>query len=158
MDDVSADLGIDKRWLRPHDKKKKAMRYLCHRDNKDKFQYDSNEIYGSIAEEAMKQCAISVDGERDNIAEIVTLLKGIDGRVTYSDFISICCDRGLWSALRRMGTLSCRLIDEHNALHDYREHRAADIAHFVDHMNKPVDDFAVRCERLEKMGFPPESF
>ena len=34
--DVASDLDIDPRWLCAWDKKKKALRYLCHKDDQEK--------------------------------------------------------------------------------------------------------------------------
>lgn len=114
--DVANDLGLDKRWLRAWDRQKKALRYLCHRDNPDKFQYSTDGIYGTIAEKAVSACSKGNEmSEQQSVKDIVALLDGIEGYVSYKFFISLLNDKGCFSVFRRMGVLGVRLLDEHNA-------------------------------------------
>lgn len=115
--DVANDLGIDKRFLRAWDRKKKALRYLCHRDNPEKFQYTTDGIYGTIAEQAVSACSKGNElSEVQSVQEIANLLDEIDGFVSYSFFINLVAERGCYATFRRMGILATRLIDEHNAI------------------------------------------
>ncbi len=113
--DVASDLGIDVRWLRAWDRQKKALRYLCHRDNPDKFQYDTDGIYGTIAEKAVALCSKSDSmSEAQGVCEIVSLLDEIDGFVSYKFFLCLVSSKGLYPVFRRMGIVATRLLDEHN--------------------------------------------
>lgn len=115
--DIASDLGIDKRFLRAWDRKKKAFRYLCHRDNSEKFQYSTDRIYGTIAESAVAACAKGDSlSEVQSIDEIVRLLDEIDGFVSYKFFLGLVNKNGLYPTFRRMGLLATRLLDEHNAI------------------------------------------
>lgn len=113
--DIAADLGIDKRWLRAWDRQKKAFRYLCHRDNPEKYQYSTDGIYGTLAEKAVAACSKGdALSENQSVLEILNLLDNIDGFVSYRLFLALAVEKGCYSTFRRMGTLSVRLIDEHN--------------------------------------------
>lgn len=113
--DVAADLGIDKRWLRAWDRKKKALRYLCHRDNPDKYQYATDGIYGTIADEAVSACSKSdALSEGQAFCEISKALDEFEGYISYKRFYLLMAERGLFSVFRRLGVMGIKLIDEHN--------------------------------------------
>lgn len=113
--DVAKDLGIDKRWLRAWDRQKKAFRYLCHKDNPEKFQYSPDGIYGTMAEKAVGACSKGNElSEVQSVHEIVKMLRGIDGFISYDRFLPLISDAGLYPVFRRMGNLGTRLVDEHN--------------------------------------------
>lgn len=113
--DVAKDLGIDKRWVRAWDKQKKAFRYLCHKDNPEKYQYSSDGIYGTMAEKAIACCSKGNDlNEKQSVSEILALIDSIDGFISYRFFLDLVNEKGCFSVFRRMGILGTRLIDEHN--------------------------------------------
>lgn len=113
--DVAADLGIDKRWLRAWDRQKKALRYLCHKDNPEKYQYSHEGIYGTIAEKAVAQCSKGSElSEVQSVCDIVALIDSVDGYLSYSNAISLMAASGLYASFRRMGNLCIKLIEEHN--------------------------------------------
>lgn len=113
--DVASDLGIDKRWLRAWDRQKKALRYLCHRDNPEKFQYATDGIYGTIAEKAVVACSKGNElSEVASMQDIIALLNEQKRYLTYSACLSLMCEKGLFSVFRRLGIIAVRLLDEHN--------------------------------------------
>lgn len=161
--DIANDLGIDKRWLRAWDKQKKALRYLCHKDNSEKYQYHSDGIFGTIAEKAIAQCSKGDQlSETQSVDEIVALLDSIDGLVTTKFFLTLCTKNGLYATFRRMGNLASRLLDEHNAKvrveldkelrRDYEREKFRDFLESIDDL-----PFYERCEILERKGYPPLS-
>lgn len=161
--DIANDLGIDKRWLRAWDRKKKALRYLCHRDNPEKYQYSPDGIYGTIAEQAVSACSKGNElSEAQAIKEIADLLDSIDGFVTYSFFLRYVADKGLYPVFRRLGIIATRLLDEHNAIVRRkldREMSADSQRENFKNFMKSIEDlpFDERCEILQKKGYPPLS-
>ena len=161
--DIAADLGIDKRWLRAWDRKKKALRYLCHRDNPEKYQYSTDGIYGTIAEQAVGACSKGNElSEVQSVQEITKQLREIDGFVSYDFFLNLMAQNGLYATFRRMGNLASNLIAEHNAKYraaldreisaDYEREKFRKFLANID--NLPFDE---RCRLLEEKGFPPLS-
>lgn len=162
--DIANDLGIDSRWLRAWDRKKKALRYLCHKDNPEKFQYSTDGIYGTIAEQAVSACSKGNElSEAQSIQDLCQLLASIDGYVTYSAFLSLVAEKGLFSVFRRLGIIGVRLLDEHNnlyrsvfeaELHQIRSEKLAE--KFRSSMEASASmPFAERCDALERKGLPP---
>lgn len=145
--DIAADLGIDKRWLRAWDRQKKALRYLCHRDNPEKYQYSTDGIYGTIAEKAVAACAKGNElSETQSVQEIVNILSGIDGFVSYQFFLGLVAEKGLFSVFRRMGILGVRLLDEHNGQQQARMDRE---------MKRQIetDEFATFLKMINSLTF-----
>ena len=162
--DIAKDLDIDKRWLRAWDRKKKALRYLCHRDNPEKYQYSTDGIYGTIAEQAVSACSRGNElSEAQALKEITQLLEEIDGFVSYNFFLRLLADKGLYTVFRRMGVIATRLVDEHNAI----QRTKLDNEMKSDSRRKALVDFMKRIEDMpfderikawERAGFiPPES-
>lgn len=112
--DVAKDLGLETRWLRAWDRKKKAFRYLCHRDNPEKYQYDTDGIYGTLAEQAVKACGQENKDEAAEVALICDMIAGYDGIVSYDLVLRMLSSCGLYATFRRMGVIAVRLIEEHN--------------------------------------------
>lgn len=153
--DVADDLGIDVRWLRAWDRQKKALRYLCHKDNPNKYQYSPDGIYGTLAEKAVSACSKGdSQSEQQAVQEICDFLNSIDGVVTYNFFLSEISARGLFSVFRRMGVIGVRLVDEHNAF--IRTKMDKELMH--DHRLKCWNEFLDKLndlpwEERAKLGF-----
>lgn len=147
--DIALDLGIEKRFIRAWDRQKKALRYLCHKDNLEKYQYSTDGIYGTIAEKAVGACSKGNElSERQSVSEIINLLDSIEGYVSYRYFINLINDKGCYSVFRRMGVIGTRLLDEHNQR--VREQVSAELGL----TNKPTHGlYADQIERAVFNGF-----
>lgn len=164
--DIAKDLGIEKRWLRAWDRQKKAFRYLCHKDNLEKFQYSTDGIYGTMAEKAVGACSKGNElSEVQSVQEITKLLRETDGFVSYDFFLNMISQAGLYAVFRRMGNLGVKLIEEHNQAE--RKKLDLDLAEkvgfFADrstfeqfiHWQSKQMPFAERMVRLERQNVIP---
>lgn len=110
---VSDELGLESRFIEPCRNRVASERYLCHLDDPDKFQYDPAEIFGPLAE----QVRAHIEGgktEDDKVRALLFLLDTMPSPCSYRRFIVAACEAGLYSTLRRMGSLFKPVIDEHN--------------------------------------------
>lgn len=151
--DVACDLNLDSRWLRAWDSKKRALRYLCHRDHPDKFQYPTDGIFGTVADKAIAQCSKSNEmSETQSVLEVLALLDSFDDIVQYNDFFKLVCERGCFSAFRRMGSLGIRLIEEHNA-NVYRRKQVVRNREYYDDLVHRFDElpFSEKVDFLAKI-------
>lgn len=167
--DIAEDLGIKKQWLRAWDRQKKALRYLCHRDNPEKYQYSTDGIYGSIAEKAVGACSKGNElSETQSVMEITKMLREIEGYVSYSYFLNMISEAGLYAVFRRMGNLAVKLIEEHNRAVEQalRRDMAQEVGFVSDRatFEKFIKwqtagmEFSERIDRLERQGYkPPET-
>lgn len=114
--ELAKELCIEKRFIEPKDRQDTAIRYLVHADNPDKFQYNTDGLFGPLVDKAIRKI-----NKTDPVAEptaILSIIKYIDTFdriVNYSEIISGICNMSLYSYFRRMGILAIRLIDEHNS-------------------------------------------
>lgn len=158
--DIANDLQLDSRWLRAWDRKKKALRYLCHKDNPEKFQYDTDGIYGTIAEQAVAACSKGdAQSESQTVVEIMNVIDSFDGHLSYSVALRLMAEKGCFSVFRRMGVLGVRLIDEHNYVVSSRNveklEREMASVRFADTMARV--DFVSRCDHLQKTQGDPKN-
>ena len=162
--DIAKDLGIDKRWLRAWDRQKKALRYLCHRDNPEKFQYSTDGIYGTIAEKAVGACSKGNElSEAQAVKEVTQFLREYDGYISMSEFVNAMADRGNFAVVRRMGNFALRMIDEHNNYVRMRivdeikqaklQERADGLAQIGE--QKKQMDFGEYVDRITRQGYMP---
>lgn len=157
--DIAKDLEIDVRFLRAWDRKKKALRYLCHRDNPEKYQYSTDGIFGTIAEQAVSACSKGNElSEAQAVKEITEILDSIDGFVSYKFFLALMADKGLYPVFRRLGIIGTRLLDEHNGIQRAkldRELRADYQREKFIKFFKSLDElpFDKRVELMEKYGY-----
>lgn len=116
-EDVAADLGIETRWVRRVHSQKKAMRYLCHKDNRDKFQYSPNEIYGTLADKAIAQCSKGdTVTEAEGTSKVIEIIDSFPGLISYSTLLSMVLAENCYPHYRRLGNTVFKLVDQHNEL------------------------------------------
>lgn len=116
-DDVANDLGIDTRWIRRVHSQKKAMRYLCHKDNRDKFQYSPSEIYGTLADKAIAQCSKGDSiSEIEGVSKVAELINSFPGYVSVTQLLPLVLAENVYSHYRRMGNSVFYMINEHNQM------------------------------------------
>lgn len=157
---LSQKLGIEKRWLRPWDSKKKAFRYLCHKDHPQKVQYDPSGIYGPLTDKAIAECNRgSKESEEEQLQKILECLSAKEDFVSYSSFFSEMLSIKCFSAFRRLGSLGIRLIDEHNgAFQKQFENTVSRETALIGLKQSIASDhsltFDERCALLERLGFP----
>lgn len=160
--DIANDLGIDKRWLRAWDRQKKALRYLCHKDNPVKYQYSTDGIYGTIAEKAVAACSKGNElSEQQSVDDLISFVESIPGFITYEFLLKEINKLGLFPVFRRMGVIAVRLVDSHNERVRRLEFEARkdqyDLQCFDNQQKNPDKiSFADRCECLNKHGFKPK--
>lgn len=110
---IANELGIPKYCLEPCRNKDAALTYLIHDGYPDKYQYDSEEVFGSLAPAVAR--LVSDDTEETKVLRVLEVLDDLPVPVTYRALLTKCCQLGLYAELRRMGSGAMRLLDEHNA-------------------------------------------
>ena len=155
-EDVARDLGIETRWLRRAHSQKRAMRYLCHKDNPEKYQYTPGEIYGTMADKAIAQCSKGDSKtEEDGVSKILELIDSWVGYIPYRVFLQVVLAEGVYSHYRRLGNSIFKLIEEHNA--DYtRRGKEKSVGAYAEAVDKArfegfVDGYEVHKRQREQL-------
>ena len=108
---LADELGIDENYLQPCSSAKAYMKYLIHFGEKDKYEYETSEVYGNLKSELEKLIEPADEGMR--VLKIVELLDSLPTRLTYKDFLIAVCRNGLYGEFRRLGVGAVRLLEEH---------------------------------------------
>ena len=111
---VAKDLGIEPNYLEKCRNLNKALTYLVHRDQLDKFQYDVEEVFGS---ESMKTILKKLLTEEDEGARVLSIIKMVEDSpsiISRTEFLKRACREGYYGELRRMGEWAGVIIQEHN--------------------------------------------
>lgn len=109
---LAEELGIELRFIMPSKDFTHDLRYLVHADNVDKFQYDMNCVEGNLIPLFNK--AMNDNIEDENMLELMCLLDSFPCVVTYRQFVTVVCEKGLYSDFRRSSYVMGQLINEHN--------------------------------------------
>lgn len=117
---IAKDLGITPNYMRKCEDKNKFARYLLHLDDTDKYQYSPDELVGNIIDKF--DFTVGGTSEDYKIISMIDLLDSAVGsaRFTYVDAVRMICGQGMYSTLRRSGSIGNSIINfyvnEHNAL------------------------------------------
>ena len=140
---ISEELGIAPNYLEVCRNTEAALLYLVHDGFPNKYQYDSEAVFGDLKPNLLKLLAPEDEGSR--VKEIVHIIDACPGKCSYREVLLKCCDNGLYGEFRRLGAGVGYLIKEHNE--DFYET-------LYKRDNKPNnDEFAMQIERNENMDW-----
>lgn len=111
---VAKDLGIEANYLEKCRNLNKALLYLIHRDNPEKYQYDVEHVFGS---EPMKTILSKLLREEDEGLRVLTIIKMVEdapGIISPTEMLKKACKEGYYGEFRRMGSWPRIIIQEHN--------------------------------------------
>lgn len=106
-------LEIEERFIDSTCNFKNSAKYLLHIGCEDKYQYDIDDLVGSLVPDVIK--LIDDTTEEVKVIKICNLLCEIDDFVSTSAFITLIAKNGLYSVYRRCCYSFNRVLDEHNA-------------------------------------------
>ncbi len=133
---LADDLGIKPNYLEQCRNFDTAALYLVHDGLYDKFQYDYKTLEGPLVPAVMKLLAASDEGTR--VTEIIKLIDSM-GFIDYRDLVLAACQNGMYSDLRRMGSILHMIVNRHNEIwvDEYMVRKACkkDNEKFIDNMH-----------------------
>lgn len=109
---LAKELGIKPNYLEVCRGRDNALLYLVHDGYPDKFQYDTSDVFGSLAPNLEKLLLCEDEGER--VMTILKILDSFPGLVTYRKLLEKAIENKLYGDFRRMGSGVRSLIEEHN--------------------------------------------
>lgn len=111
---LAEELGIEVNYIEECRNIKRSLLYLIHYYDNDKFQYNLNDVEGSLKTK-LEQLLINEDKtESEKVLEIFEEIDKFDGYIQISIFCKHIAKMGYWDILRRSSGLIIRCIDEHN--------------------------------------------
>lgn len=110
---LSNRLGVAENYIEPTKNNYiNGLRYLIHKDNKEKYQYEIDNVIGTLKETLIKDLDKDKN-ESDYILELMDLIESL-GYITITEFVKIIASSGLWSYYRRNAYTFNLVIIEHN--------------------------------------------
>lgn len=109
---VASELGIEERFVKGCSLDK-SLEYLIHYNDEDKYQYDVEEVQGSLLSRLKK--LLNNEG-KDEGERVLVLMQYIDNAtvVKISEFSKYCALNGYWDVFRRSASIFKEYIREHN--------------------------------------------
>ena len=114
---LAKELGIEVRFIEKIKKVERALEYLIHYNDEDKYQYDVEEVQG-VLKSRLKASINSIDkSEGEKVKELIDYIRSQDGVIMYDDFGEYCAVSGYWDVFRRSQTYFLKVIDQHNEVY-----------------------------------------
>lgn len=113
---LANEFGITSNYFKRCDSYEKALQYLTHYNNEDKYQYSLDEVYGTLKSRLVK--VIENDGktEDERILDLILYIDGYQGYLSVTNFSYYCQSQGKWDMFRRSANIFINLIREHNSM------------------------------------------
>lgn len=96
------------------DTKRNALEYLIHKNHKDKFQYNIDNVIGPLKNDLIKYLNNDVSYETDSVLMIFDYIDSVNMSIPFNSFIRWVCKNNFWSIYRRSCTTFIKYLDNHN--------------------------------------------
>lgn len=111
---VAKDLGIAENYLEEPRSFDNALMYLIHFNDSDKYQYNIDEVKGTL-KKRLREKINSIDKtEGEKVFELIEYIENYNGIIRMTAFAKFCASNGYWAEFRRSGMIFCKMIEEHN--------------------------------------------
>lgn len=110
---LAKDLGITENYIEKCRNLDKALMYLIHFNDIDKFQYDFEQVKGTLKGKLFRLLDNMNKDENEKSLELIYFIRN-SGILSISDFSEYCATIGKWDIFRRSSIIYIEMIKEHN--------------------------------------------
>ena len=146
---LAKELGITPNYLEKARSLDSALLYLVHFGYEDKYQYDIQEVFGTLQTRLASLLADTDESTR--ALTIYDLIRNAPGVVTYTEIFEKACKAGLYGDFRRMGTGVMYLINDHNYEYTRLDQRQAGVASSREAFNEYQRWTGSRTDNIEPL-------
>ena len=111
---LADELGITPNYIEESRSLKRSLLYLIHYYDEDKFQYNLDDVHGSLKKRLNGYIHGEGKTESEKVIEIFEIIDEFEGFIDYSIFVKHIAKIGYWDVLRRSSSLILRYLDLHN--------------------------------------------
>lgn len=111
---ICKDLGLEEKFCEKVDNFDKALQYLIHYNEPDKFQYSVEDVYGGLRKRLKESIAKNEKSEGEKVCDLIEYIEKQEERITIKAFASYCASNGYWAEFRRSASIFIKIIEEHN--------------------------------------------
>lgn len=105
------DVGLEDRFCQKVNNEKYALRYLIHKDNKDKYQYSENDILSNMNYLVIEKY---INNDIPIEEKALIIIDIMEHATNFKDLVIMCCNNAVYDELRRMGSLGIQMFREIN--------------------------------------------
>lgn len=118
---IAEELSITPNYLEKIRNLENSLKYLIHFNNSDKYQYDIDEVNGTLKAKLIGYLNTTDKSESDKVIELLDFLETQKSYVKLSDFLRYVCSINMYDIYRRSASTFIRLLEEHNQREQLRE-------------------------------------
>lgn len=111
---ICSELGIHENYIEKPRSFNNALLYLIHFNDKEKAQYEVDEVKGPLKTRLQQEIAKVDKTENEKVMELFDFIDSLAEPLTVSAFSRYCASMGYWSEFRRSGAIFMRILEEHN--------------------------------------------
>ena len=112
---LAKELEIEERFIEEPRNFDNTLLYLIHFNDSDKYQYDINEVKGTLKKRLRELINKANKSEGEKVYELIEYIEQQTEVIRVTAFAKFCANNGYWSEFRRSGMIFCKMIEEHNA-------------------------------------------
>lgn len=111
-------LGITENYIQQCRNVDRALEYLIHFNEPEKYQYTIEEVSGTLKDRLKQSVNSTGKTEGEKVMELMNFIQQYDGYLTITEFSKYACEIGMWDVYRRSAVIFMNIIKEHNAMLD----------------------------------------
>lgn len=118
---LAKELGITENYIEQVNNYEKALEYLIHFNDDEKFQYNLDDVKGTFKDKLYKFIHNDGKDENEKSMELIDYIVNYPAELSVSSFAYWCASVGKWDIFRRSSHIFIRIIDEHNKNYNIEE-------------------------------------
>jgi hypothetical protein len=116
---LAKELKIEPNYIQKIRNIDRALEYLIHLNDDDKYQYSIDDVEGTLKNRLKANINSADKTEGEKISEMIDTIENEDEKITFTYFSRYCAENGLWDVYRRSAVIINKVIDEHNKACSY---------------------------------------
>lgn len=111
---LADDLGITANYIERCRNLDRALEYLIHFNESDKYQYAVTDVFGPLVHRLQKLVNSVNKDEGEKVIDLISYIESMEGYLSCTDFSKWCASNGYWDVYRRAGGIFNNILSEHN--------------------------------------------
>lgn len=112
---IAKDLDIAENYIRVSHNFVRSLLYLVHYYEPDKYQYNPNEVFGTLKQRFKEAYSSEGKSESEKVMDIFAEIDKCEFKVDFQVFVKHIASIGYWDVFRRSSSLILRYLDLHNS-------------------------------------------
>lgn len=130
---LSKELGITENYIEECRDLKCALQYLIHYNEETKYQYNLENVTGSLKKKLEEYINSDDKTEHEKAKELIQYINSCDFPLTITEFCLYCSSIGVWDVYRRAQSTFKWIIDEHNIFVNGEMVKQLELEEFIVH-------------------------